>query len=362
MKKIVILGGARDYHAMDWYRTVKKNTLENKVIFLTDLIEGEGYNNLIMSTDNIEKLFIIDNFLFSKQSKFANIWRNFFKLLILPLQIYHLKRYAKNNPNAVYHAHPMYYMLLSWLSGVEFIGTPQGSEILIRAQKSKIYKFFAKKLLKAAKYVTVDSVGMQDKIFELSGVKAIVVQNGIDMNELFKYMQKVTKKDKIVSLRGMTNLYRINKIVDSRNVSIYKTPITFIYPFHEESYRDYVKKNFKQYDSDLGRLNKEQMYELLSETKLVISIPKSDSSPRSVYESIFLGACVAIAYNPYFDVLPQCMKERIYIIDLNKKNWFDDAIEFANIVAKKKYIPTQAAMNMFDQNISIKNVIKKLYY
>ena len=46
--------------------------------------------------------------------------------------------------------------------------------------RSKIYKYFAIKSLQAAKYLTVDSVKMKDRILELSGCEATVVQNGIN--------------------------------------------------------------------------------------------------------------------------------------------------------------------------------------
>ena len=361
MNKIVILGGARDFHAMDWYRTVQKNMTNKEVVFLTDLIESEGYSNIVLKTDNIEKLFIIDKFLFKKQSTFGNIWRNIFKLLVLPIQIYKLKKFNEKNPNSIFHAHPMYYMLLCWLSGLKYIGTPQGSEILVRPKKSKLYKYFAIKILQSAKYVTVDSINMKDIIFELSGVKAKIVQNGIDVFELLKYNNLNIYKNRIVSIRGMTELYRIDEIVTVRNNTNSKLPITFIYPFYEESYQIEIRSKLISNDNDLGRLDKDSMYILLSQSKLVISIPKSDSSPRSVYESIFSGACVAITYNNYFNTLPECMQKRIYIVNLENKNWLNEAIVFADKISHIKYIPSSEALELFDQDISIKKVINTLY-
>lgn len=361
MKNIVILGGARDYHAMDWYRAVRQNISNRKLSFLTDLIGGEGFDIIVKDDDYIEKLFVIDKFLFSKQSKLGNIWRNIFKLLVMPIQIYKLKIYAKNNSDTVYHAHPMYYMFLCWLAGVEFIGTPQGSEILVRPYHSKLYKYFAIKSLRAAKYITVDSLSMKDKIYEISSIEAVVVQNGIDMDQLLKYSRLENNKSKVVSIRGMTELYRIKEIVTARNNTLPNLPLTFIYPFKEETYKINVENKMTSNDSSLGRLDKDKMYRLLSEAKLVISVPKSDSSPRSVYEAIFLGASVAITYNSYYEILPLCMKERIYIVDLDNKNWFQEAVDFADKISITKYCPSKEALEMFDQNISMQKMIDKLY-
>lgn len=218
MSKVVILGGARDYHALDWYRTVKRLMPEREIVFLTDLIGGEGFDIIINESDTIEKLHIIDNLLFRGQSKMGNIWRNLIKLIVLPVQIYHLKRYAKNHPDSIYHAHPMYYMFLCWLSGIKFIGTPQGDEILIRPHNSSIYKYFAIKALQAADYVTVDSVNMQKGIYELSGVKALIYQYGVDIDSLMQY--KTKDRIKITSIRGMLPLYRIKEIIQARSFNV----------------------------------------------------------------------------------------------------------------------------------------------
>lgn len=361
MSDIVILGGARDYHALDWYRTVKKLMPDTHVVLLTDLIGGEGFDVIVNETDHVEKLFIIDEFLFRGQSKAGNIWRNIFKLLVLPIQIFYLKKYKQKHPDSVFHAHPMYYMFLCWLSGIEFIGSPQGDEILIRPYRSKLYRYFAKKALQAAKYVTVDSVNMQKGIEQLSGVQALVYQYGIDVESLQQLQS--TKRDKIASIRGMLPLYRIQEIIEARNRSkiLSHESISFIYPYYDEAYYTRMKKILISNDKDLGRLDKDAMYQLLLQSFLVVSIPESDSSPRSVYESIFLGCCVAVTYNPWIESLPQCMKNRLFIVDWDDPLWLEKAFEFAKKCVLVPYVPSEEALEMFDQRRSIGKVIEKLY-
>lgn len=361
MKNIVIIGGARDYHVMDWYRTIRSLSPGRKVVLLTDLIGGESFKVLINENDSVEKLFIIDYFLFTKQSKTGNIWRNIFKLLVLPLQVLLLKKYAKKNPNSVFHAQPMYYMFLCWLADVEFIGTPQGSEILVRPKRSKLYSFFASKTLQAAKYVTVDSQSMKNEIYELSNKEAKIIQNGIDINEIANFKNSQQTKTTICSIRGMAPLYRIEKIIVGRNTSSIKSNLTLIYPFHDEGYKKEIIPNLQSGDKDLGRLDKQEMYELLASSLLVISIPQSDSSPRSVYESIFLGACVAVTYNPWIDILPPCMRDRLFIVELDDDSWFDNAVDYAIEISKIPYIPSEEALEMFDQERTMKKAIELLY-
>lgn len=364
--QLVFLCGARDFHAMDWYKSGKKLLPDNEIYILTDLIEGEGFKNLLTKDDKVYKLIILDKFLLNKQSGFGNIWRNFIKLLFFPIQVLLVKRFSKKYPKAIYHAHSMYYLFLAWAARIPYIGTPQGSDILLKPYKSKFYKFFAIKALKSAKAITVDSIKMKEKVYELTGLDSHIVQNGIDLDEINSFLS--TKSCELnlhlsyLSLRGLTPLYRIHEIVKGRNSSKFNSniPIKFINPFQEDEYLKQIKPLFQPNDKLLGRLDRIKMYNLMIDTKLVFSIPSSDSSPRSVYEAIFCGCAVAITYHPYYDILPQCMKSRIILVDLNNINWFDNTIESANNIINTPYTPSEEACIMFDQKNSFRILQKNL--
>ena len=58
------------------------------------------------------------------------------KALAVPLQVRCLEENdscSRENPDAIYHAHTMYYLWVCWLAGIRYIGSPQGDEILIQA-------------------------------------------------------------------------------------------------------------------------------------------------------------------------------------------------------------------------------------
>jgi hypothetical protein len=359
------LCGARDFHAIDWYRSTLNNKVENNVqlLILTDLIQGEGYKKLITSNDNLHKLFILDYFLFKKESKFGNYWRNILKFLVFPIQIIFIIKFKRKFPNSVYHAHSMYYLWLAWCARLIYVGTPQGSDILLKPFKSRLYRFFSRLALRSAKHITVDSKSMLNGVFKISNIKSHLIQNGIDITGIIN--QKIGRKferDKIVSIRGFSSLYCLEKILEARNCSInFPTqPITFIYPFVDSIYKENTLSHFRSYDLDIGRLEKDKMYELLHNSFLVISIPRSDSSPRSVYEAIFCGCAVAIRYNPFYDDLPECMKSRIILIDLNNSNWFEDAVIAARIIVNSDFVPTKDALDDFDQLKSSEKMIQLL--
>lgn len=364
-KKLIFLCGARDFHAMDWYKSAKLLLKNVDIIILTDLIEAEGYKKLITPQDKVVNLFILDKILFRKQSKIAHIWRNILKIIFFPFQVILIKKFSKKNPNAIYYAHSMYYLFLGWAAKIPYIGTPQGSDILIKPYKSYLYKYFAIKSLKSAKAVTVDSLKMQSKIKELSGVNAYIIQNGINLETILPIVEKGQNIDrnKILSIRGLSPLYRIKEILIARNSSLinHDSPITLIYPFYENQYLKELKPFLKKQDLDLNRVEREDMYELLLSSKLVISIPVSDSSPRSVYESIFCGSAVAITYHPYYDSLPECMKSRIILIDLKENNWFDKTVLQAEKIISTPFLPSIEALNLFDQKKSFE-LIKQIFF
>jgi hypothetical protein len=362
--KIIIVGGARDYHVIDWYKAIKNIERNKEIILLTDTFESEGLVNMTDDSIVTKSLFIVDKFLFSKQSKLSNIWRNIFKLIVLPIQIYKLKKINRQiGSTAVFHAMPMYYMLLCWLAGCRFIGTPQGSEILVRPFRSKVYKYMAKLILKSARVVTVDSKSMSDGIKKISKVKSVIIQNGIDLTLINNCIENEKEyiRDKIVSIRGMTELYNIYHLVDARNQCIKEQPLELIYPFTDDKYLREIQEILKPCDRLIGRLDKLDMYQLLQKATVVISIPSSDSSPRSVYEAIFLGCGIITVYNSWFDGLPNCMKKRIIIVDLNDGDWLKEGIARARPISKEKYIPSSEAVNMFDEKVTLKRVIDELY-
>lgn len=360
-RRIVFVGNARCYHTIDWYRTVRRLEPRRPVVLVTDLIESEGHRRLVAAGDEVINLFNIDHLLLKEQSRGGNLWRNAVKLLVVPLQVLRLRAIYRRWRDAAYHAHTMYYMLVCWLAGVPFIGTPQGSEILVRPGRSTIYRMLAVRSLRAATAVTVDSVLMRDEVRRLSGVEADIVQNGVEIDALSAYRNAYRKRDVVLSLRGMTSLYRIFNIVEERNRTEAGIDLTVIYPFWDDEYRRRVRARLRPGDRDLGRLDKDDMGYLLGRTMLAVSIPTSDSSPRSIYEAIFAGACVAASEGRWLEILPNCMRGRIKVVDPATPGWLESAVTWARDESARRYLPSDEACRMFDQRRSLREVIRCHY-
>ena len=63
----------------------------------------------------------------------------------------------------------------------------------------------------------------------------------------------------------------------------------------------------------------------LIDSKVIISIPKSDSSPRSVYEALSLGCKVFVTYLKCFNWMPSKLRSEFIYCSYNLKK---DAIKF----------------------------------
>ena len=61
-KPICFVASARDYHAIDWYRTVKHICPNRRILIATDLIESEGVTKLVDQQDELVILFNLTDF------------------------------------------------------------------------------------------------------------------------------------------------------------------------------------------------------------------------------------------------------------------------------------------------------------
>jgi len=262
---------------------------------------------------------------------------------------------------SIFHAHSMYYIFLCWLGRVKYIATPMGSDVLVRTDKSVVYKFFVCKALKFSMSITVDSEALKIKIFKLCGVDSQIIQNGIDSVGTKFARERTKSRSKIISIRGMDPNYRVKEILSARENLREHVSLDFLYPFHEINYLNSSRMQFKQGDIDHGRISKNEMYRLFAMASLCISIPISDSSPRTVYEAIFCGAIVAVTNSLWIDTLPFSMRSRIFIVDIKDENWLSNAMDRADKLCKEQFIPCEEAIQNYDEVISMKLLCKNIY-
>jgi hypothetical protein len=358
---VLFLGSGRCYHTMDWFRSAQALQPDRPPVLATDQLEGESFIRLVMPEDRVEPLVVIDGVLSRKQGRAGDIWRNFVKLLLLPVQALKLRQVLRRYDGPVVHAHSMYYVALARLARCRYAATPQGSELLVRPYRSRAYRWFAGFALGGAARITVDSEAMRRAAADLYGLDATLVQNGIDLEAIHRLGRAAPERDRIVSVRGLVPNYQIDRILEARRREVPGTPLTFCYPFQDEAYKSSLADGFRSGDQDLGRLPRDALYQLLLAARLVLSVPVSDSSPRSVYEAIFCGAIVATTPGAWIEALPACMRSRLVIVDPGRDAWLKEALVAADSLLRTPYVPSAQALAMYDQKASMRRFITDIY-
>ena len=358
------LGSSRCFHTIDWYESALK-VYGKSIPFVTDMIEGEGFPCLVKDKALIRELIIIDRFLLSYYGTIGHKIRNVIKFLLSPIQAILVRKLIGRSSENLTFAHSTYYAFIAGLARINYISTPQGSEILIRLEKSFIYRFIAKIAHGRAKLVTVDSSAMRLKLKEILNINAKVVQNGVAVSEILEMKAKSDVKitshsNAILSIRGITENYQILEFIKARDSSSSLPGIHFCCPFFDADYKDSVTSAMdKSKDLDLGKLDREKFYAALRCSDIVISVPLSDSSPRSVYESIFFGCVVIVRDNLYIYDLPESMRERL-VVTTCEDGWFDVCLEQARGKIDKSFLPSKEALQLFDQSLSVHRVLEEL--
>lgn len=352
----VFLGSGRCFHTLDWFRSCQRLG-GLPPVFITDNLGGEEFIPLLRPDDNVRKLFVIDSWLFKKPTRIGHAWRNLIKLAFVPLQVLKLRRELRAIQTPFIFAHSTYYAFLASFCNVPYSATPQGSEVLVRPSASKFYCWLLLRSVQRAAFTTVDSNSMADRLEELSGVRPHVIQNGIDVTEIGAVAEGsngVLGRVHVTSIRGFEANYRIVEILQARNRQVRGQVLDFCYPFVEGDYVQHINPQLHGSDFLHGRLSRKQMYSLLKESICVLSIPKSDSSPRSVYESIFCGATVLCSPAQFIDSLPACMRRRVILVNLDNPRWLADGLNAARLITAEPYVPSHEALALFDQVNSMK--------
>lgn len=355
---VFFLGSSRCFHTIDWYESALGYCEE--VYFITDMIEGEGFECLVKDKKQLIELFVIDRFLSRNYGGFGHILRNFIKILCIPIQVWLLRRRVLRVENHIIFAHSTYYAFLAALAGLRYVSTPQGSEVLVRLRNSKVYKAFASLAHRNAMLVTVDSESMKERLASELGVVAKVVQNGVNARSLVERSQNAvsSRSDSLVSIRGVAENYRILEILLEKKSNVDSPSLVICCPFSDRDYLCEVEAHLLGEDCTLlGKLSRAEFHDLLLRSNVVISVPISDSSPRSVYEAIFAGCVVIATENGYLRNLPSSMSQRIVEVDLSEANWLTKAYGSALEKSKLPYMPCEDSISTYEQATSFNRVM-----
>lgn len=305
---ILFLASRSDWHVDLW---TKYFTESNNVFLFSDredYLLNQEYKNVTCVES--ESLF----------GRFLNRYKIKSHRLHQLNKIISAKFYAKNIDAIVekykidiIHAHSLYYGYLTSLlnNRAPVVFTPMGSDIILHAQTNKIYSYMAFKAFKKAKITTGDSLLLQRQGFKVGAKrdKNFIIQNGVDTKIFFPRKNKLAEiygvdSDEILifSPRGITPIYNIDIIVDALNLLItegYRIKCMFSYAFGDE-YSKSIRRKIKKYGIEknviwLGYLSYSEMADHYNAADIIVSVPSSDSSPKSVYEAMFCKKPIVIS-------------------------------------------------------------------
>jgi glycosyltransferase involved in cell wall biosynthesis len=237
----------------------------------------------------------------------------FNKFISKPIYTYRLKKYVKKYKIDIVHAHSTYQ---GWIASdldkdTKVIFTPMGSDVIIHAQSNPIYKYMAKKAFQRADIVTNDSKIQQEKGFLLGANKKNnhIIQNGVDSklfypkeNKLREQLSIKNNEFLLFSPRGLDEIYNIDKIlccIRELTKKKYEIKCMITYPFGQKKLLK-LKQLVTELDIEehiiwIGGVNYSDMPLYYNAADLIISIPSSDSSPKSVYEAMFCQKPVIVS-------------------------------------------------------------------
>ena len=307
--KILFICSVADWHMRHWLKYWSKqhqvyifsdNVINSRVEDFQDLVGIEiatGLFDGILNTFQIKSKFLI------KINKFVSSYRYAKKIALLSKEL---------NIDFV-HAHSLFYGLITFFVNkkIPVIFTPMGSDVILHAQKNLIYRLMALAAFKRADIVTGDSFLLRDKGLKV-GAKLkhnYIIQNGVDAEIFYprpnnlrhKYLIK-DDESLIFSPRSIAAIYNIDIIIQAiavlskRNIRV---RCMFTYAFGDEYYLGLKRLAEMLGIQDqliwLGFVNEYEMAELYNASNLVVSVPSSDSSPKSVYEAIFCNKPVIVS-------------------------------------------------------------------
>lgn len=158
--KICFIADGASRHLENWVNYLKK---QNEIIIISHRRSKlEGVKNYVLfSNQNNKKEVYRESGRLKKLLKMVLLW---------PYAIYAIK---KINPDVIYGFGLFPYGVITVYSGskIPTIISPLGSDILILPKKYKVFKYFAKKCLKKANLIQVDSQQMKSVALDLGCLK-----------------------------------------------------------------------------------------------------------------------------------------------------------------------------------------------
>ena len=315
--KIFLLAPNYCWHTQDLLKLTKYSKRLD-YIFVAD-------TPIFISREFYEKYFNLLNVSYEFMQR---IWRLIF---CIPWGIY-LK--IKLSGQRLVHCHGLFSLLITHIAGISnsrIIFTPQGSDILVLPDKNFLVRKFLSYKLEKISFITADSNLLLKKALllcpKLKEDKLKIIQNGIPLENIEKLIErKANLKERSIDIcwiRGISEVYQfeyfLELLKEISTLSKSEINVHIISAYGKTNISSELNKYKNINIKLLPRLNSIDFLKTLFNSKVVISIPKSDSSPRSVYEALSLGCRIFVTYLECFNWMPYKLKSKFIYCSYNLK-------------------------------------------
>lgn len=160
---------------------------------------------------------------------------------------------------------------------------------------------FARRWLKRADKVIVLN-GFLKKVFDEYQIPCVVIPNIVPLREDV-YQPKKRIAPKMISVRHLTDLYRIDLIIRAFAKVVEKYPEATLDILGQGDKRDELEKLVQELENEgikelvnkvrfIGQVSNDMMYEYLKANDIMLSAPRIDNMPVSLMEAMNAGALV----------------------------------------------------------------------
>ena len=305
---ILFIASCSDWHVDLWAKYFTKNHQVYLFSDKEDYLRNQAYHNITVIES--EGVFGRTLNLFKFKS---HKWYQLNKLVSASIYAKQVDAVIDKYDIDIVHAHSLYYgYLASFIKNkATIVFTPMGSDIILHAQNNRLYQHMALNAFKKAHIITGDSLLLQKQGYKVGAKKDnnYIIQNGVDTSIFFPKENSIAKQygveqDEVLifSPRGITPIYNIDIIVDALNLLIkkgHRIKCMFSFAFGDE-YSDRIRRKIKEYGIEgnviwLGCLSYIEMADHYNAADIIVSVPSSDSSPKSVYEAMFCQKPIVVS-------------------------------------------------------------------
>lgn len=289
--------------------------------------------------------------------------RHINKVLSLYYFRYLVNRLIKQLKIDIVHCHSLYYGYIGTgvPTNIPVVFTPLGTSIIVHAQKPGYYKKMAKAAFSRADIVTNDSKILQRAGYAVGAKKEgnFIIQFGVDQKLCKPYQSSIREEygvpqDTLLlfSPRAIDPLYNIDTILDSlallKNANI-KFKCMFTYAFGNDNFailkEQAERLGVQEHLIWLGFRPYEKMPDVYNAADIAISVPSSDSSPKSVYEAMSCKVPTILSILPWSSEILQEGRDFIGV-EVRNSRALADAIQ---MLANDKERASQIAENGYKQ-------------